>query len=219
MRRDGLLASKKSGRRALYHLAGAFAGAFERARRPALITPVTWQGSFHAVIYQVPERHRAFRDALRRTAMLSGLGLLQPGLLLALRDPRATLEPVLAVKPPPARVLFTSIVMELEDARGAARTAWALPDLEAVYAGHIKCLRAALSRERAAPAATAETLRRFNRLARDPMSDMLRDPGLPPELLPAAWTGPRLRDALAEVTARFYPPAHTFVVERITSVS
>jgi phenylacetic acid degradation operon negative regulatory protein len=41
--------------------------------------------------------------------------------------------------------------------------------------------------------------------------DTLRDPGLPPELVPPDWPGPRLRQLTVEISNRFAPAANAYV--------
>lgn len=61
-------------------MTGAMAAGFHRLRAGGG-TPV-WDGGFHALLYQIPERHRAYRDSLRRAAILNGYGILQQGVLI-----------------------------------------------------------------------------------------------------------------------------------------
>ena len=82
MRRDGQLDSVRHGRTAEYRLAGHFLASFHRVRESGNRQPTPWTGAFHAVLHQVPESHRAYRDALRRAAVLGGFGILQPGILI-----------------------------------------------------------------------------------------------------------------------------------------
>ena len=211
MRRDGSLASTRRGRATDYRLAGTFEQAFRRVRDHAERPPSTWTGSFHAVLYQVSERHRAFRDALRRAALLSGYGLLQHGVLIALTDRTPAIADVLDRRPGEARVFVTSVGMDTADAARAAATAWDLGGLTLTYRAHVEELERALADRSDQPAASASTLRRFADLARAPMTDTLRDPGLPPELLPDGWIGARLRQVIGEVNARFGPAAVAYV--------
>ncbi|HET9050097.1 MAG TPA: PaaX family transcriptional regulator C-terminal domain-containing protein [Candidatus Dormibacteraeota bacterium] len=209
LRGAGFLASSPNGRAVAYRLDGSFAEAFRRIRDGR--ERAAWTGAFHAVLYQVPEADRAFRDALRWSSLMSGYGQLQPGVLIALRDRTAAIAPVLERRPPGARVFVTRLAMDAGDAARAAHAAWDLDGLGALYGAHIESLEraAAVGPETAEPGAAA--LRRFADLARGPMTDTLRDPGLPAELLPADWAGSRLRAAIGRVNALFGPPAATYV--------
>jgi len=99
MRRDGQLDSVRHGRTAEYRLAGAFLQSFHRVRDTRDRVPTPWTGAFHAVLHQVPESHRAYRDALRRAAVLGGFGILQPGVLISLTDRTAALGDLLDTAP------------------------------------------------------------------------------------------------------------------------
>jgi phenylacetic acid degradation operon negative regulatory protein len=151
--------------------------------------------------------------------MLAGCGLLQDGVLLSIADPGEALASMLQNAPEDARVLRTTLAMSATDAARAAGAAWGLGQVAAVFHADLARLRAALEVTRTSPPPSAATLRRFNELARDTITDSLRDPGLPPELLPWDWPGRALSDALAAVTARFYPSAHAYVETRLARLS
>jgi phenylacetic acid degradation operon negative regulatory protein len=203
MQRDGQLAGERRGRTVDYRLVGEFARAFERIRTAA--TGPAWSGHFHAVLYQVPERHRAFRDQLRRVAVFAGYGLLQQGVLVCPVDRRAQLAPVLATAPAHAQVLFGELRMTAADAARAAHQAWELAALAKTYRRHTRALRAALDR-RGTPRADGRTLRRFADLLGEPLVDTLRGTALPPELTPPDWPLPGLRAAVDEVQRVYLPP-------------
>lgn len=206
MRTGGQLASAKRGREVDYRLAGDFARGFERIRAGSARAVTPWTGSFHAVLYQVPEEQRAFRDQLRRHAQFTGYGIMQPGVLIALTDLSPRLADVLATKPSDASVRIGSLALSVEDAAAVAAEAWDLARVGANYRAHIDVLRAAMADGRELPA-TAETLRAFAELTMSPLVDTLRDPGLPPELRPADWPWTELTAVLEQVNARYAPPA------------
>lgn len=211
MRRDGQLGSVRHGRTADYRLAGGFLESFLRVRDTQNRVATPWTGAFHAVLHQIPESHRAYRDALRRAALLTGFGLLQPGVLISLTDRTAALADLLGNAPDGARVYRTTLALDVTDAAQAAWDAWNLAQVDQVYREHIATLSAAVRDRDGAPPPTVATLRRFTELARLPFSDTLRDPGLPPELVPGDWPGPRLRALTGEVAAKFGPAAGAYV--------
>jgi phenylacetic acid degradation operon negative regulatory protein len=211
MRRDGQLDSVRHGRTADYALTGAFLESFLRVRDTPGRRPAEWTGSFHAVLYQVPESHRAYRDALRRNALLAGFGMLQPGTLISLTDRTSALGDLFDTAPSGASVYRARLAMDAADAAQAAWDAWGLAEVSEVYNDHITTLSAALDALTSDPPASVETLRRFTHLARLPFVDTLRDPGLPPELVPQDWPGPRLRELTVGVSNRFGPPANAYV--------
>jgi len=206
MRRDGQLTGTRHGRSVHYRLAGAFAESFQRVRTGATGSP--WRGHFHTVLYQVPERHRAFRDALRRTAQFAGYGLLQQGVLICPEDRRDRLAGVLADAPDEAQVHFARLELPTPDAARAARTAWRLDELDALYRTHAATLRAALTD---VPAPDGASLRRFADLLSEPLVDTLRATGLPPELAPPDWSLPELRRAIGQLHGLYLAPVTAYV--------
>jgi phenylacetic acid degradation operon negative regulatory protein len=209
MQRDGQLAGARRGRTVDYRLAGPFAESFHRIRTSATGAP--WQGAFHTLLYQIPERHRAFRDLLRRTGQLVGYGLLQQGVLISPSDRREHLAQVLAGTPAGAQVHFARLEMATPDAARAAYTAWDLGVLDRTYRAHARTLRGALARRRTPPAPDGRTLRRFTDLLSGPLVDTLRATGLPVELAPANWSLPDLRAAIDELQQVYLPPCAGYV--------
>jgi phenylacetic acid degradation operon negative regulatory protein len=203
MQRDGQLAGERRGRTVDYRLVGEFARAFERIRTVA--TGPAWAGHFHTVLYQVPERYRAFRDQLRRVAVLTGYGLLQQGVLICTTDRREQLGPVLRSAPTLAQVLFGELHLSTEDAARAAYHAWDLAALAHTYRRHIRTLRSAIDRP-GAPRPDGLTLRRFADLLGEPLVDTLRATALPPDLAPPDWPLPQLWAAIAELQRQYVPP-------------
>lgn len=203
MRRQGQLAGDRRGREVEYRLVGEFAASFRRARDQSTTRPTRWPGHFHAVLYQVPERDRSFRDALRREAILTGYGLLQPGVLIAPTDRSAGLADLLHHSPSRAQVWLSTLAMEAEPATRAASMAWDLPGLAQTYHHHI---------ERLNHAATPHTVTGNNDPTGSPqrprpllayvetllpaLIDTLREPRLPPDLMPRHWPGAELRLAM-----------------------
>ena len=210
LRSGGFLSADRAGRTSSYRLAGSFAAGFRRVRDAGAVPPPRWTGAFHALLYQVPERERAFRDALRWLALMSGYGQLQPGVLIALHDRTSSLGRVLERRPEGARVIATTLAMGAEDAAQAAHAAWDLDALALLYAAHVERLEAALDSVAGAPDESAATLHRFADLARGPMTDTLRDPGLPPELIPPGWIGARLMAAIGRANALYGPPSRAY---------
>ncbi|WP_214408391.1 PaaX family transcriptional regulator C-terminal domain-containing protein [Sphaerisporangium fuscum] len=210
MRREGHLTSERRGGGAYYRLAGDMAAGFARIRQGGSAEPAQWAGHFHALLYHVPETERAYRDALRRAALLTGYGLLQQGVLIALTDRSAQLGPLLS-PPEGVRLRKVTIAMPEEDAARAAYEAWDLGSLSEEYARHAEAIEAALRRAPEAPPADAAALRAFSRLLGTAMVDTLRAPRLPEPLRPADWALPRLHAAIGAVHRVYGRPAVTYV--------
>jgi phenylacetic acid degradation operon negative regulatory protein len=206
LRRDGHLAAHRRGRAADYRLAGEFARSFERVRDWPNRPPAVWSGHFHALLYEVPEARRGFRDALRRAAILAGYGILQQGVLICLTDRRQPLAEQLARAPRDARIRFARIAMDIPDAADAAARAWDLPELDRRYRAHAGALRtASADRAQLGPGATA--LRAFADLLHPALIDVLRTPDLPRALLPERWPGQDLEAAIVDFQRRLGPAA------------
>lgn len=211
MCRHGQLAGDRRGRSVDYRLAGEFAQGFERIRDQVMAQPTAWPGHFHAVLYQVPEHQRGFRDALRRTAVLAGYGLLQQGVLISPTDRSAQLADVLIARPSDTHVWTTTLGMELEGAAGAASLAWDLPDRARLYRCHTERLtrqadahsRPGRPRGRPATSSGPEALRDYVDTLLPALTDTLREPRLAATLMPAHWPGPALRQAIARFNDTF----------------
>lgn len=208
MRRQGHLETIRHGRTVDYRLAGTFAEGFRRVRSAGTIAKSEWSGSFHALLFHVPESERAYRDAFRRTALNFGYGLLQPGVLIALNDRGPVLADVLAAAPPTARIFPARLAMAPREAADAAAHAWQLPALTGVLGGHLRTIQAELRREQPPP--NARTLRRFVELSATPLVDLARAPNLPPELAPPGWPLDELRAAITRLHRLYGPPAQSY---------
>lgn len=209
MRRRGQLAVERNGREATYRLAGSYARGFEYIRRQALGTIPPWDGAFHTVLYRVPEESRFFRDALRRAAVMSGYGVLQPGVLVAPHDYRDQLTATLANKPADSQVLFARLETDRSDAARVVAAAWRLDDVAEVYSSHIASLRGCL-RQKALPQGP-EGLRTYAETLAPALSATLYEPSIPADLLPAEWPGPTLRKLVVECSDRFGPSVTRYV--------
>ncbi len=208
MRRAGQLATSRAGRGVTYRLAGPFAESFRRVRPGPRPAPV-WNGYFHGLLYQVPEAQRAYRDRLRRVAILLGYGILQQGVLISLTDRRDQLVAVLDQRPQGCRVHTATIGMNVEEAAATALHAWDLPSVDRALRGHLASLRAAMVVD-VTPAATAATLRELADLLNAPFVDLVRDPELPPALLPPDWPRQELEAAMAQLADRYLPAVRRY---------
>jgi len=221
MRRNGQLVSIRHGRGVEYRLAGDFAHAFARVRDQTMARPTEWTGCFHALLYQVPERYRSFRDELRRSAVLCGYGILQQGVLIAPTDRSAQLSQLLARRPDGAQVWLTTLGMAPAEAARAAYVAWDLADLARLYHSHTERLSGRLASLTTGSAAgcrdgpdarqVVQPLRDFVEMLAPALTDTLREPGLPATLLPEDWPGPDLRKVLNQFTATFGPATQGYL--------
>ena len=93
-----------------------------------------------------------------------------------------------------------------------ARQAWALDDLAADLRAHLPALHAAL--EASPPEPGPDALRRLVRITNEVFVDLLRDPGLPPELRPPDWPGDEVRVLIGRVAALDGPAAVAHIAHR-----
>lgn len=212
LRREGSLSTAREGRQVRYRLAGELASGFDRIRHGPPAAP-PWPGHFHALLHQVPEQERAFRDQLRRAAILNGFGILTSGVLISLTDRLHHLAALLDKAPPSARVYPGRLAMSDADAVQAAAQAWDLPGLTSTYREHIRHLHSALHRPRQADPADAAALRHLDDLLNPVLIDLLRAPALPAVLRPRGWPMPELRAVVEQAEQRYYPAVAAHVAE------
>lgn len=193
-----------------HRLAGATAAAFRRVQQ-ADRPPAWWDGTFHGVVYTVPEEERAFRDALRRAAVLAGYGPLRPGLLVSPYDRWTALGDAVTDPPSGARVYPVRLRLTLGDARTVAAEAWNLDGLAHRYRQRVATMRRRLAAGRPDPPPTARTLRTYTQLLRPAVQLLLADPGLPDELLPADRPRAEVLAAIAATERRFREPSKSYV--------
>jgi phenylacetic acid degradation operon negative regulatory protein len=211
MRHDGLLSSERDGRTARYRLAPAVYAAQARLERQLRGHRPAWAGSFHGVLYEVPERSRAYRDRLRRTAHLLGYAMLRPGLLIATTDRSQELRSLLPVQPTDSQVLWIQITLEADDSRRVAADLWGLDHLAARYRAVLAETRESIDRPRWAhsdhslAAFAAATLPLFETAA--------SDPALPSALLPSNWPGDEVGAAIGRALEVFGPMISQYVTD------
>lgn len=218
MRRGGWLASTRRGRVVEYRLT-------EPARRlaAAVTAPLTgpraaWEGAFQGLLFSVPEAHRAYRDSLRRAAVLAGFGLLQTGLLITADERRwSRIQPLLEQAPASSRLLRVELRFSEEDAKAAAAEAWPLGSLAATYRRQAQDLLQAADRHRSTPLTGARAVRLMWKAMGPISATAIDDPTLPAELLPADWPGAEMQAGLQALAAVLAPPLQAFIDERIAA--
>jgi phenylacetic acid degradation operon negative regulatory protein len=214
MREDGQLAGRRAGRGARYRLAGPFGRRVTRLGAEFAAPPPGWEGHFHALLFTVPERHRAYRDRLRRVALLVGYGLLQPGVLISVPDRSDQLVELLDRRPDDARITHAMLAMDTAEAAAVASTAWDLPRVAATFRGHAEAIHAALG-EGGPVEPGAPVLRRYTELSNAVFIDLVDDPRLPAELRPPDWPFDELLVAMGELRDRYDPPAREYLRRRL----
>ena len=205
MRREGWLTSERAGRQARYRLAPLTAAAQARVEGQLRGSRPGWDGSFSGVLFTVPERHRSFRDRLRRSAQLLGYVTLQPGLLIAATDRHEELTGLLPPRPAGSQVLRTRLAFSPEDTRSIVSQLWDLDGLAARYRAVLADAGRRTSRAEKQPAAGAEAFRNFAAATLPLYQASADDPDLPGELLPAGWPGQQVGQAIGRAFQAFGP--------------
>jgi phenylacetic acid degradation operon negative regulatory protein len=205
MRRDGWLTSERAGRQARYRLAPGTAAAQARVEQQLTGGRPPWDGSFSGVLFTVPERHRSFRDQLRRSAQLLGYVTLRPGLLIATTDRYAELAALLPPQPAGSQVLRTRLAFSPADARAIVSELWDLDGLADRYRAVLADAGHRISQAERQPAAGAAALRAFAAATLPLYEASTDDPDLPDELLPGDWPGGQIGLALGRAFQAFGP--------------
>lgn len=190
---DGWLAAERRGRHSLYRLTVIGRHRFDEAtRRIYSGPPQAWRGGWHVAI--LPPGGASARDALRKELGWLGFGTLAPGVMLHPDPDPASLASVIADLAAAERPLVIA-----GDARrpvpagllhDLVARSWDLGALAQAYRQFLATF-AALHRATAAGVTPAPLPALLARLAliHDYRRIVLRDPMLPPELLPNDWIG------------------------------
>lgn len=210
---DGWLEAERLGRRSLYRLTEIGRHRFEEAtRRIYAGPPREWRGDWHVVL--LPPG--ATRDELGKDLGWLGFGTLAPGVLLhpsadaaslasVIRDLPAEEQPLViagaAALPAPPRLL-PELVARCWDLQALALS---YRELLARFAG----LQAAL-RQGFKPAPLPALLARLM-LIHDYRRIILRDPMLPPKLLPRDWIGREAYAAAKSLYRALAKPAEHWI--------
>ena len=211
MRHDGLLSSERDGRTARYRLAPAVYAAQARMERQLRGQRPAWSGSFHGVLYEVPERSRAYRDRLRRSAQLLGYAVLRPGLLIATTDRSDELRSLLADQPTGSQVLWVQVTLEADDSRRVAADLWDLDRLATRYRAVVADARERIDRARFAQ--DGHSFAAFAAAALPLFETAAADPDLPAALLPSNWPGNDVGVAIGAALEVFGPTVGRYVTD------
>lgn len=207
LRRQGWLSSERHGRHTHYVPTAAIRTHQQRFQDHFTTPSAPWDGAFHGLIYEIPERQRAFRDRLRRSAHLLGYASLRGGLLIAPTDRSAQLQTLLSASPPEAHLLPARIELAPDDARRLARRLWELDALADDYRALIQTMRGAITVAASHPPAGPQALRAFAVAMQPVYETIARDPLLPRELMPNDWPATTLGAAFTATLEALGPLA------------
>ncbi len=161
----------------------------------------SWDGSWLLVLARVPETDRSARHVLRTRLSWAGLGSPAPGTWITTRtERRAEVERVLQ------QAAVTGGQIFVAEHRGGGRLSdlvgqsWDLPAIEQLYEEFLADF---------ASASAPDPLVRLTELVHAWRRFASVDPGLPPQLLPARWSGARAARLFAARHAKWSPDAVT----------
>lgn len=198
---DEWLQSSRVGRSSFYRLTrkglASFTAAAERVYGGP---PPAWDGRFHLLLSDGGTKDDAARAALQQ----AGFGVAEPGLWVA-----PTTRPVPAEA---AALIRMEGCMDLHTAKRLAGRAWTLADTAAAYGRFLHAFRPLLDwigeggRLSDLDALVARIL-----LVHEYRRVVLRDPLLPPPLLPDGWPGMPARQLCAEAYPALLPGAERWL--------
>jgi phenylacetic acid degradation operon negative regulatory protein len=223
LRKEGWLESRRDGRETTYLLTDAAwklldegrSRIFDRASGP-------WDGQWHMVIYSVPETERALREQLRKKLAWWGFGPLSSSVWLSPHDRIAQVRDGVAIHPAVRLDAFHARSEGAGSDRDMADRAWDLSALDRDYAALLTEYRPRLDRYRAGALLGRDALVERMRLMHDYRRFPFRDPDLPPELLPAGWSGRAAHEVFLEAHGLLRSAAEGFVdtvAEGLTAAS
>ncbi|MHA6779705.1 PaaX family transcriptional regulator [Pseudonocardia saturnea] len=212
LRKEGWLESRRDGRETTYLLTDAAwrlldegrSRIFDRAAGP-------WDGQWHMVIYSVPETERALREQLRKKLSWLGFGPLSASVWLS---PHDRIEQVRADFGELPTVRLDAFHARSEGAgsdRDMADRAWDLAGLDRDYAAMLAEYRPRLDGYRSGELLGRDALVERMRLMHYYRRFPFRDPDLPPELLPAGWSGRAAHEVFLEAHGQLRAAADGFV--------
>lgn len=196
----GWLAGERRGRAARWHLTDRGRTLLaEGTERIYSFAPgrQDWDGKWLLLVISVPEERRAERHVLRTRLAWSGFGSLGQGVWISPDTARqAEIEPLFAGLGRPTRVVtFVAELGTIGDATALVHQAWDLSELEARYLAFVAEFAefaefaelAELAEQ--GPVSDALAFVTETRLVHEWRKFPFIDPGLPTDLLPAAWPG------------------------------
>ena len=205
--RDGWLAGKRSGRRSEYRLTRTGEERFaEATRRIYGKSPSVWDGKWTLVVVPPGGPRRA---RVREDLKWLGFGQLNPSLFAHPGcTPAEARNWLRNVRGAADALLLLGASSELTHDRRLASRGWDLKDLAHRYRSFVASftpVESALSSVAAIPSDTAFLMRTL--LIHEYRKIHLRDPLLPPALLPSNWVGDAAYEVCRRLYARVFPAA------------
>lgn len=214
--RDGWLTSRARGRHSYYEITASARTAFAEAEtRIYASTAPQWGGDW-LMVQMLPGLAPAGRQTLRTTLGWLGFGQLSPTLLVRPGGDEAAIAKHIAEAGAEGHVSVYTAALAPDagsaDARTTAAAAWDFGHLKEAYDAFVAAFAPF---ERAPPASPLEAFVLRTLLIHEYRRVRLKDPELPPDLLPTGWAGARARRLAGELYRTVREPAERFVAEHM----
>ncbi|TRW46265.1 PaaX family transcriptional regulator C-terminal domain-containing protein [Georgenia yuyongxinii] len=195
LRSEGWFTSRREGRKVSYSITPYLHAVLDEGRgRIYRTADGDWDGSWHMVIYHIPENRRALREALRKRLTFLGFGSPAPSTWLSARDLRARVE-LLLLDLGVEDVSEVGLIQMLSGTgsvavdRQIARRCWQLDAINDAYLEWIRTWRPKIQAYAADPPRGGAALAADVALVGTYRKFPFIDPALPADLLPARWHG------------------------------
>lgn len=196
MARKKWLSSRRKGRLSQYSLTAKGRALLEEGGQRIFEPPFTeWDSQWHLVLYSLPEKRRAARHALRTQLTWLGFGRLAPGTWISPHNREKELSGIFSELKIQENVqLFCGQYQGFQPARELVKQCWDLDELANHYQDFIgryedeyrECCE---NHRRGRPLDPQFCFNRRFWLTHEFQGIPLKDPNLPPELLPEDWIG------------------------------
>jgi phenylacetic acid degradation operon negative regulatory protein len=198
---DGWLERSRVGRNSFYHLTEKGRVTFREATAHIYGAHARgWNGHFEMLFIGNARE----RESMRPQLLTAGFGTVAPGVWIA---PAGTPVPRLA-----RGVLHLDASCDLATARKLAQQCWPLERTAGAYARLLTLFTPlATALDAAMPIAEIDAFIARILLIHEYRRVILRDPTLPPELLPPAWTGVAARELVSRLYHRLLPASERWL--------
>lgn len=219
LRRRGLLASSKTGRRSYYGLTQRARHVLAEGRERIMAFGTRsepWDRRWTVAAFSVPEERRALRHALRTRLRWLGFAPLYDGLWVSPHDAVGQALEVLRDLGVERATVMVATVPAGSPLAHTPVTAWDLEQIRKLYEGFVEECEPLLERVRQGGVGASEAL-----VARTALMDTWRnfpnlDPELPDQLLPPDWPRRQARGIFAEVYNGLGPLAEVRVKQVVS---
>lgn len=213
LRREGWFDTRREGRETVYVLNARSWRLLDEGRERIFgRSRGEWDGTWHQVIYSVPETERGLREELRRELAWLGFGPLAPSTWICPHDRLPDVAARFAGRPGLRLDLLRSRSSGVQVDREMAARCWDLEALDQEYRAFVESCQPRLSAYRGSSLKGAEALVACMRLVNDYRHFPFRDPDLPPELLPGGWHGVEAHELFVEGRDLLRPAAEAHFV-------